>query len=555
MDGTRWDDEDMSAVHRMRAGDMDAAADLVARHRPGAVRLARRLVPACDAEDVVGEALTSVLTAIRGGGGPTRSFRAYLHQAVRGSAAAHHRRVSRCTPSDHLADTAGDATVTPATPTETEDAVVSAYRGLAPRHREILRLVLVEELSTAQVARRLGIERRTVSSAYGRARQTLRRRFIEAVSAAVDHDCAQTLRTLTSSRAADSTILRTRLHLDRCEECRARREQIVAMFGRSLKVTVGTAAAALGGGVAIAISEGMATGAKAEAAVATGAASKATAGWTIASLPIKVPALVASVAVGLTGVGIGIHSHRSDGSGTQAALSGATATHSPARSPATRPSSPRPTPAPSNTRPASSAGRDRAPTRPPTSRPARPSEAPRKAPSEPGARSPRVTPAPPAAASAAPATRTPRIRPSTRASAAPPRSSPSTSRTASTAPSTTTRVPPPTGTPSPSAALSGLRVESRTAAGRITRIRVRVEVIPSGSTIRLRPLEGVAVVAVHGMPGSTFRCRSGNGEAVCTARKDAPNGASLVFKVVQDRPLRASLVVSEPSGKTLTRRI
>ena len=60
--------------------------DLYVEHAPMARRVALSMVPRDVADDIVAEAFTRVLGAIRAGGGPGPAFRAYLLTAVRNTA-------------------------------------------------------------------------------------------------------------------------------------------------------------------------------------------------------------------------------------------------------------------------------------------------------------------------------------------------------------------------------------------------------------------------------------------------------------------------------------
>src|SRR4051794_41414520 len=74
---------DAELIARVRNGDLEAYGELYARHHYAAERMARQLVPANDADDLASEAFAKVLDALRVGGGPDVSFRAYLLTAVR----------------------------------------------------------------------------------------------------------------------------------------------------------------------------------------------------------------------------------------------------------------------------------------------------------------------------------------------------------------------------------------------------------------------------------------------------------------------------------------
>ncbi len=70
-------------IARVRNGDLEAYGELFGRHHLAAERMARQLVPANDADDLASDAFAKVLDALRSGGGPDISFRAYLLTTVR----------------------------------------------------------------------------------------------------------------------------------------------------------------------------------------------------------------------------------------------------------------------------------------------------------------------------------------------------------------------------------------------------------------------------------------------------------------------------------------
>ena len=74
---------DAELISAVRGGDVDAYGELFSRHVDAARRLARQLVSAGDADDLVSEAFAKVLSVLQRGGGPDLAFRAYLLTAVR----------------------------------------------------------------------------------------------------------------------------------------------------------------------------------------------------------------------------------------------------------------------------------------------------------------------------------------------------------------------------------------------------------------------------------------------------------------------------------------
>jgi RNA polymerase sigma factor (sigma-70 family) len=74
---------DAELISAVRGGDLDAYGTLFERHVDAARRLARQLVPAGDADDLVSDAFVKVMGVLQRGGGPDLAFRAYLLTAVR----------------------------------------------------------------------------------------------------------------------------------------------------------------------------------------------------------------------------------------------------------------------------------------------------------------------------------------------------------------------------------------------------------------------------------------------------------------------------------------
>src|SRR5512132_1127731 len=68
---------DAELISAVRGGDVDAYGELFARHVDAARRLARQLSGPADADDLVSDAFTKVLTVLQRGGGPDLAFRAY----------------------------------------------------------------------------------------------------------------------------------------------------------------------------------------------------------------------------------------------------------------------------------------------------------------------------------------------------------------------------------------------------------------------------------------------------------------------------------------------
>jgi RNA polymerase sigma factor (sigma-70 family) len=186
---------DADLVLRSRSGDADAFGELWRRHYGSAIVAARSISPSLDADDLVQEAYAKIFQAIRRGGGPTGSFRAYLFTAIRNTAAAWGgaRRETAVDEMDEVED--------PATSEDAVDAALdrslttSAFRSLPSRWQEVLWYTEVEQMKPAAVSQLLGMKPAAVSQLAFRAREGLREAWIQAHIAAVgdDSDCRWTI--------------------------------------------------------------------------------------------------------------------------------------------------------------------------------------------------------------------------------------------------------------------------------------------------------------------------------------------------------------------------
>ncbi|MGV9770252.1 sigma-70 family RNA polymerase sigma factor [Microbacterium sp. NPDC003461] len=189
---------DADLVLRSRSGDADAFGELWRRHYGSAIVAARSISPSLDADDLVQEAYAKIFQAIRRGGGPTGSFRAYLFTAIRNTAAAWGgaRRETAVDEMDEVED--------PATSEDAVDAALdrslttSAFRSLPSRWQEVLWYTEVEQMKPAAVSQLLGMKPAAVSQLAFRAREGLREAWIQAHIAAVgdDSDCRWTIERL-----------------------------------------------------------------------------------------------------------------------------------------------------------------------------------------------------------------------------------------------------------------------------------------------------------------------------------------------------------------------
>jgi RNA polymerase sigma factor (sigma-70 family) len=129
-------------------------------------------VPASDVDDVVAEAFTKTLAAIRRGRGPADQPMRYLMIAVRHTA---YRSGSQRIRLAELAARNTDATPTSvAAPELGDEALVGAFAALAPRWRQALWLSEVEGLSPVELGDRLDLTPAAAAALTYRARRALR---------------------------------------------------------------------------------------------------------------------------------------------------------------------------------------------------------------------------------------------------------------------------------------------------------------------------------------------------------------------------------------------
>jgi len=182
---------DAELISSVRGGDVSAYGDLFARHRDAATRLARQLVSAPDADDLVSEAFAKVLNVLLAGGGPDVAFRAYLLTAVRRLHVDKIRSTSRATPTDDLSqfDTGEPFNDTVIAGFE-GGAAARAYASLPERWQLVLWHLEVEGQKPAEVAPLLGMSPNSVSALAYRAREGLRQAYLQMHSADIgDAEC------------------------------------------------------------------------------------------------------------------------------------------------------------------------------------------------------------------------------------------------------------------------------------------------------------------------------------------------------------------------------
>ncbi|MEU4195006.1 sigma-70 family RNA polymerase sigma factor [Kribbella sp. NPDC026611] len=218
---------DAELIARVRNGDLEAYGELYERHHHAAERMARQLVPANDADDLAGDAFAKVLDALRGGGGPDVSFRAYLLTTVRRVHVDRIRAGRKVQSTDDIAsyerepETFADPTVTGFE----SGAAAKAFASLPERWQAVLWHTEVEGEKPAAIAPLLGLTANGVSALAYRAREGLRQAYLQQHLADVAGDRHRWTIERLGAYVRDGLTKRenrnVREHLDECAKCTA----------------------------------------------------------------------------------------------------------------------------------------------------------------------------------------------------------------------------------------------------------------------------------------------------------------------------------------------
>src|SRR4051812_20985734 len=217
---------DAELISAVRGGDVDAYGELFARHVDAARRLARQLSGPADADDLVSDAFTKVLTVLQRGGGPDLAFRAYPLTAVRRLHVDKIRAGSRLRPVDDM--TPFDPGL-PFHDTAIEGfdnaAAARAFASLPERWQMVLWHTEVEQQKPADIAPLLGMSANSVSALAYRAREGLRQAFLSQHAADPDDvDCGWTrdhLGAYVRGGLSRRDATRVEDHLESCRGCAA----------------------------------------------------------------------------------------------------------------------------------------------------------------------------------------------------------------------------------------------------------------------------------------------------------------------------------------------
>ena len=222
---------DESLVVSARAGDRSAFAQLWQRHARSGLRVARQFTSSVDADDLVSEAYVRIYQRVLAGGGPDGAFRPYLYTTIRNLA-------SRWGGDRHdvNVDDMGDfedprAAEDPVAVALDRTLTVRAFRTLPERWQSVLWYTEVEGMDPHEVAPILGLTANGVAALSYRAREGLRKAWLQAhVSAAsTSGECQWAIGRLGDfARNGLTARERTRVsdHLATCARCSIISEEV-----------------------------------------------------------------------------------------------------------------------------------------------------------------------------------------------------------------------------------------------------------------------------------------------------------------------------------------
>lgn len=231
---------DQALFEQARAGSERAFAELWRRHYTAGIRVARQFT-SLDADDVVSEAFTRIFKAVRSGGGPTGAFRPYLYTSIRNLASTW-GAASRDITVEDIGEYEDPSTLTdPAADALDRTLTARAFRSLPDRWQTVLWYTEVEGMDPHEVAPLLGISANGVAALSYRAREGLRKAWLQAhVSAATTSgECRWALSKLAdharqSLGARDED--RMTYHLATCAKCAIISEEVDEVGSRLASV-------------------------------------------------------------------------------------------------------------------------------------------------------------------------------------------------------------------------------------------------------------------------------------------------------------------------------
>lgn len=222
--------DDEWLIKAVRSGNIAAYGELYVRHVGAAYNLARQLArSASEADDLVSEAFSKLLSSLRVGRGPDSAFRAYLLTALRHTAYDKTRRDRKVELTEDMTTAVNPVLVSvqfndTASAGLEKELAAKAFARLPERWQTVLWLTEIESRSPAEVAPKLGLTANGVSALAYRAREGLRQAYLqEHLAGATATHCQPTVDRLgawTRRGLPTREAQQVRDHLARCGSCR-----------------------------------------------------------------------------------------------------------------------------------------------------------------------------------------------------------------------------------------------------------------------------------------------------------------------------------------------
>ncbi|MFD9702921.1 sigma-70 family RNA polymerase sigma factor [Lentzea sp. NPDC059081] len=313
---------DSDLIDAVREGKVEAYGKLYERHVRSANILAMQLsTSSADADDLVADAFAKVLAALRSGGGPGTAFRPYLLTAVRHAAYDKTRKEKRLELAGDVEEVPGatKATSVPFRDKAVEDLdqalAASAFATLPERWQTVLWHTAIEGQSPGEIAPLLGLTPNGVSAMAFRAREGLRKAFLQAhVQQEPAESCRATVTKLgswTRGGLKGREAVQLDAHMDECAECRKLASELAdvngALRGLVAPIVLGTgttgylaaaATATKGAAITLSASSWLGVAASAAAVVVVAASGVVSSDDSGASTPGAAPQLTSSTVAG-----------------------------------------------------------------------------------------------------------------------------------------------------------------------------------------------------------------------------------------------------------------
>lgn len=221
---------DAELVELVRSGEKGAYGQLYQRHVRAAYKTARRLSRSdTETDDLVSEAFANVLDSLTTGGGPTSAFRAYLLTTLRNLAYDRSRIAQKVQLVEDVQSVAEHDPIDPVEGSAVDAAertlAAKAFARLPANWQKVLWHTEIKGRTPAEAAPLLGLRPNAVSALSYRAREGLRREYLNAHLAEVSDRRCRTAIDRLGGWARNALSKRDELivesHLHNCSRCRA----------------------------------------------------------------------------------------------------------------------------------------------------------------------------------------------------------------------------------------------------------------------------------------------------------------------------------------------